>query len=81
MVFSFLLIMFSFLLVGAYAATRKRSTTEDYLLASRSVSPWLTALSAAATNNSGYMFIGLIGFTYSVGISSMWLMVGWISGD
>ena len=73
--------MFSFLLVGAYAATRKRSTTEDYLLASRSVSPWLTALSAAATINSGYMFIGLIGFTYSVGISAMWLMVGWISGD
>ena len=80
-VFSFLFFMFSFLLVGGYSATRKQSTTEDYLLASRSVSPWLTALSAAATNNSGYMFIGLIGFTYTVGISSMWLMVGWIGGD
>jgi len=80
-VVSFLLFMSSFLIVGAYSATRKRRTTEDYLLASRSVNPWLTALSAAATNNSGYMFIGLIGFTYTVGISSMWLMVGWISGD
>ncbi len=78
---SFGIFLLSFVLVGLYSATRRRSTTEDYLLASRDVSPWLTALSAAATNNSGYMFIGLIGWTYSVGISAMWLMVGWISGD
>jgi sodium/proline symporter len=34
-----------------------------------------------ATNNSGYMFIGLIGFTYLNGLSSIWLMIGWILGD
>ena len=34
-----------------------------------------------ATNNSGYMFIGLIGFTYLVGLPSIWLMIGWIMGD
>lgn len=39
------------------------------------------ALSAVATNNSGFMFVGLIGATYHAGLSSMWLMVGWISGD
>lgn len=80
-ILSFSVFLLSFILVGLYSATRKKSTTEDYLLASRDVGPWLTALSAAATNNSGYMFIGLIGWTYSVGISAMWLMVGWISGD
>ena len=80
-ILSFTGFLLSFILVGLYSATRRKSTTEDYLLASRDVSPWLTALSAAATNNSGYMFIGLIGWTYTVGISSMWLMVGWMSGD
>jgi sodium/proline symporter len=78
---SFLFFLASFVLVGLYSATRRKNTTEDYLLASRDVSPWLTALSAVATSNSGYMFIGLIGWTYSVGISGMWLMVGWVSGD
>lgn len=60
---------------------RKRTAVDDYLLASRSVSPWLAGLSAVVTNNSGYMFIGLIGFTYDQGISAVWLVVGWIVGD
>lgn len=34
-----------------------------------------------ATNNSGYMFIGVIGYTYSTGLASCWLMLGWILGD
>ena len=35
----------------------------------------------AATNNSGYMFIGVIGFTYATGLAAIWLMAGWILGD
>ncbi|HAK61621.1 MAG TPA: sodium/proline symporter, partial [Alphaproteobacteria bacterium] len=31
--------------------------------------------------NSGYMFIGVIGFTYTAGLSAIWLMIGWITGD
>lgn len=42
---------------------------------------WLAGLSAVATNNSGYMFIGLMGYTYVVGLLSVWLMIGWITGD
>ncbi|NBP96634.1 MAG: hypothetical protein EBU25_02120, partial [Burkholderiaceae bacterium] len=52
-----------------------------YLLASQSIKPWLVGFAAVATNNSGYMFIGLIGFTFNFGLSSMWLMVGMIMGD
>ena len=43
--------------------------------------PWLVGLSAVATNNSGYMFIGVIGFTYETGLAAIWLMFGWILGD
>jgi sodium/proline symporter len=68
-------------LVGLYSATRKRDTTSDYLLASRNVGPIATGLSAVASNNSGFMFIGLIGTTYMSGISASWLMIGWIFGD
>lgn len=66
---------------GAMAMVRKQETTEDYLIASRDVKPWLTALSTAATNNSGFMFIGMIGYTYRFGLDAIWLMFGWIAGD
>ncbi len=70
-----------FTLVGLWSAKHKSSTTEDYLVAGRQVSPWLTALSSVATNNSGFMFIGLIGFTYRFGVQAVWLQLGWIVGD
>jgi len=78
---SFLAALVAFLLIGLASATRSRGTKDDYYLASRSVRPAIAGLSAIATNNSGFMFIGLMGFTYSVGLASLWLMVGWILGD
>jgi sodium/proline symporter len=78
---SFLFFLALFVAIGAYSATRAKKTADDYLLASRSVGPWMTAFSAVATNNSGFMFIGLIGTTYLEGISAAWIMVGWMGGD
>ena len=60
---------------------KSTGSNADYYLASSSVRPWLAGLSAVATNNSGYMFIGVIGFTYTTGLAAIWLMVGWIAGD
>ncbi len=77
----FLLFLAVFTAIGALAARVKTSSSEDYLVASRDVSPWLVALSAVSTNNSGYMFIGLIGFTWRQGVEALWITVGWIAGD
>jgi sodium/proline symporter len=78
---SFLGFLALVLVLGAASAFRSRRTTADYFLASRAVHPALVGLSAVATNNSGYMFIGVIGFTYASGLSAIWLMIGWIVGD
>lgn len=78
---AFLTALAAFVLVGLASASASQATKADYYAASRSLSPPLVGLSAIATNNSGYMFIGLMGFTWSVGLSSLWLMVGWILGD
>ncbi|MBF2007325.1 sodium/proline symporter [Chlorogloeopsis fritschii PCC 9212] len=67
--------------VGIYSATHKQNTTADYLLASRGVNPWLTALSAMSTGQSGLLFLGQVGFAYKIGISSIWLVIGWAIGD
>jgi sodium/proline symporter len=77
----FILFLIFFAVIGIMSLTKRQKTTEDYLVASKNISPWLVGLSAVATNNSGYMFIGMIGYTYMAGLSSMWLAIGWVFGD
>ena len=79
--FSFCLFLFLFTLIGSLSVLKKKNTSLDYLLANQEVKPWLAAISAIATSNSGYMFIGQIGFTYVYGLQSVWLMCGLIFGD
>lgn len=81
MTYSFIGFLLMFAVIGGASMLKRQTTTSDYLIAGRNVPPWLAALSAVATNNSGYMFIGMIGLTYTTGLSSIWLMLGWISGD
>ncbi|TWT94678.1 sodium/proline symporter [Stieleria varia] len=78
---SFLFFLAVFVVIGVSSALARKNTTDDYLLAGRDVPPWLAALSAVATNNSGFMFIGQIAYTYRVGIESVWMMIGWVLGD
>jgi SSS family transporter len=70
-----------FVVIGVASVLVHKANSSDYLLAGSDVKPWLVALSAVATNNSGYMFIGLIGYAYIAGLHAAWLMVGWILGD
>ena len=81
MLISFLFFLALFAAIGVSSYLKSRGTKQDYYLASSDVSPFLVGLSAVATNNSGYMFIGVIGYTYATGLASIWLMVGWILGD
>ena len=81
MIISFLVFLAMFTLIGLASAVKRRNSRQDYYLADNSIKPWLVGLSAVATNNSGYMFIGVIGYTYAVGFQAFWLMFGWIAGD
>ena len=73
MVLSFLFFMSVFAGVGMASMFVKQNTTDDYLVAGRGMHPALAALSAVSTWNSGYMFIGFIGFTYVMGFNVLWL--------
>jgi Na+/proline symporter len=81
MIASFIFFLLLFTLIGISSVFKSQKTKQDYYLASSNVKPWLVGLSAVATNNSGYMFIGVIGYTYATGLASIWLMIGWIAGD
>ncbi|MDG1542232.1 MAG: sodium/proline symporter [Candidatus Thalassarchaeaceae archaeon] len=73
LIISFLFFMTIFAGVGMASMLVKQDTTDDYLVAGRGMHPALAALSAVSTWNSGYMFIGFIGFTYLMGYSAIWL--------
>jgi sodium/proline symporter len=71
MMLSFAACLLAFLLLGIYSARFSNGTAADYYLASRHVRPFIVGLSAVATNNSGYMFIGVIGYTYTTGLAAV----------
>lgn len=78
---TFLFFLGVFVFIGVLSYRHSRPAKRNYLLADQNVKPWLVGLSAVATNNSGYMFIGVIGYTYVTGLPAIWLMFGWIVGD
>ncbi len=81
MIVTFAAFLLLFLTVGLVSARHARDTRADYYLASYSVKPWMVGLSAVATNNSGYMFIGMVGFAYSLGLPAAWVGAGIVTGD
>jgi sodium/proline symporter len=81
MLFSFLFFMLIFTGVGLASARVKKDTTDDYLVAGRGIHPAMAALSAVSTWNSGYMFIGIVGFTWAMGYSVYWSMIASTCGQ
>ena len=79
--YSFLFFLGIFIFIGVLSTFKSKKNNADYFLAGRNVHPILASLSAIATSNSGYMFIGMIGYTYTYGLQSVWLMIGWVLGD
>jgi sodium/proline symporter len=61
-------------------AWRRTANIKDYLLGGRSLGRWVTALSAQASDMSGWLLLGLPGYAYLAGMESIWLLVGLFVG-
>ena len=59
-----------------YYSYRKTTNLQDYMLGGRGLGPLVTALSAGASDMSGWMLMGLPGAVYLTGISSLWIGIG-----
>ena len=57
-------------------AWRRTRTLGDFILGGRSLGSWVTALSAQATDMSGWLLMGLPGLAYASGFDSVWLLLG-----
>jgi Na+/proline symporter len=73
--------MLGFALIGLASSRAAQAQVSDYLVAGRATPPWIAGLSAVASNNSGFMFIGAVGLTYRCGLAAFWLFFAWIAGD
>lgn len=62
--------------IGVYAYKTSTSNLNEYMLGGRNLGPWITALSAGASDMSGWMLMGLPGEMYSAGLSAVWIAVG-----
>ena len=76
---AFIAYMAMMLLIGAsYMKTGK--STEDYFLGGRKLGGWVVALSAQASDMSGWLLMGLPGSVYALGTGQMWIAVGLFLG-
>ncbi len=67
-------------IIGVYAWWRTADTSEGFLLAGRDLSPPVTALSAGASDMSGWLLLGLPGAMYVAGLSAAWIAIGLLVG-
>ncbi len=78
-ILAFCLYLAVMMAIGVYYS-RKQKNLSQYILGDRKLGPWLTSMSAEASDMSGWMLMGLPGFAYLHGLSAVWTSVGLIVG-
>ncbi len=63
--------------IGVLYAKRANKNSEEYFLGGRSLGPWVTAMSAEASDMSGWLLMGLPGVAYWCGLAdAAWTAIG-----
>ncbi|WP_296719752.1 sodium/proline symporter PutP [Erythrobacter sp.] len=68
------------LAIGLYAWRKSTGDSEGYLLAGRNLPPSVAALSAGASDMSGWLLLGLPGALYAAGLVEAWIGIGLFLG-
>ncbi|WMC11180.1 sodium/proline symporter PutP [Oceanimonas pelagia] len=76
---TFIVYLLGMLAIGYYAY-RRTASSADYFLGGRSLGPWPSAISAGASDMSGWLLLGLPGYAYAAGMESLWLAGGLLLG-
>ena len=76
---SFVLYLLLMLVVGVKCA-KKNNNSEDYFLGGRKLGGYVAALSAQASDMSGWLLMGLPGSVYALGTGQSWIAIGLFIG-
>lgn len=63
------------LAIGFYFSNKSKNMNE-YFLAGRGLNSWVTAMSAQASDMSGWLLMGLPGAAYATGMGNYWIAIG-----
>lgn len=67
--------------IGLFFAKRANKNSENYFLGGRSLGPWIAAMSAEASDMSGWLLMGLPGVAYWCGLAdAAWTAIGLAAG-
>ncbi len=73
----FIIYLVFMLAVGVYFFMRSRNAGEkEYFLGGRKMGPWVSALSAGASDMSAWVLMGLPASIYAAGIGQIWIAIG-----
>lgn len=75
-IFSFGLYGILMVLIGLYGYRKSTSNAEEFLIGGRKMGAFVTALSAGASDMSGWLLMGLPGAVYAMGLSGSWIVIG-----
>lgn len=78
-VVSFVLYLVLVMWVGLYFF-RSKMNIDEYILGGRGMGKWVTAISAQASDMSGWLLMGLPGAVYLFGLSESWIAIGLAGG-
>ncbi len=75
------LVLYQGLLIGiGYWASKRVKNEDDYFLGGRQLGPIVAALSYSASASSAWSLLGMSGAAYTLGLSSVWVALGSITG-
>lgn len=66
--------------IGVYAWRKSTASSEEYMLGGRNLSPGVAALSAGASDMSGWLLLGLPGALFAAGLVEAWIGIGLFVG-
>lgn len=72
---AFILYLCIMLGIGFYFSNKSKKLS-DYFLAGRGLGSWVTAMSAQASDMSGWLLMGLPGAAYATGMGNYWIAIG-----
>lgn len=78
-VVAFVVYLTGMVLIGA-ANANKNKNADDYFLGGRNLGGWVAALSAQASDMSGWLLMGLPGAIYAFGANQAWIAIGLFIG-
>ncbi len=76
-ILAFVLYFVAMIVIGIYFFFKAKSVTEkDYFLGGRAMGPWVTAMSAQASDMSAWLLMGLPGSILAFGFGQAWIGIG-----